>query len=365
MKILLLGFAKLKHMPYLNFYLHHLDSGQHSLHLLCWNRDGVTETTPPDIVCHEFSQILHDDLPKLCKLGSFWKYRRFAMRLLGEDFDFIVVMHSMPGVLLQRTLRRRYRGRYIFDYRDYTYEDFAPYRRIIHNLVRFSAAAFVSSDGFRAALPRLEHIFTCHNIPPDAPEHRQRHVRRDHGPIRIGFWGYIRHEGLNRLLITRLAGDPRFQLHYYGAESTVSRKLERYAREVPADNVFFHGSYEPGERDRFARDTDLIHNLYSNTEVPSQRRAMSNKYYDGLMFRLPQLCMKGSFMGHQTVCSGVGLACDPSDEDFAEQIWRYYQRLDRADFDRCCDETLALVLQTNERGRRVIEDAIANVECEK
>ena len=39
MRILLVGFAKIKYMPYVNFYLDSIDRERHEVHLIYWNRD--------------------------------------------------------------------------------------------------------------------------------------------------------------------------------------------------------------------------------------------------------------------------------------------------------------------------------------
>lgn len=360
MKILLIGFAKMKYMPYMHFYLDQIDWQQHNVHVLYWNRDCAPEVPPAGVTCHEFAWSMEDDIPKLRKLRGFFEYRKFAAGLLRrERFDRIVVMHSLPGVLLSGLLIRQYRGRFIFDYRDYTYESFAPYRRIIHALVRASLATFVSSDGFRDALPELDKVYTSHNLRRDALSHRGQ-PRRTDGPLRIAFWGYIRHEQLNRRIIRALAGDRRFQLHFYGREQAIALRLKDYAREIGAENVVFHGAYDPGDQDAFAAETDLLHNLYSNTEAPAQQRAMTNKYYDGLVYRLPQLCMKDSFVGRRVMQEGVGLVCDPDAPDFADTIWNDYQQLDPEELGRRCDAALEKVLREYEEGRSVIEHAITS-----
>lgn len=351
----------MKYMPYMHFYLDQVDLRKHDVHVLYWNRDCALEIPPEGVTCHEFAWPMEDDIPKLRKLGGFGAYQKFARALLRrEKFDFVVVMHSLPGVLLSDILIRQYRGRFIFDYRDYTYESFPPYRRIIHSLVHASRITFVSSDSFRDALPALNKIYTSHNLRPDALSHGAKPASRGQKPLRIAFWGYIRHEQLNRQIIRQLARDDRFQLHFYGREQAIALNLKEYARSLGADNVVFHGAYDPGDQDTFAMDTDLLHNLYSNTEAPSQRWAMTNKYYDGLVYRLPQLCMKDSFMGGRVERDGLGLVCDPDAPDFADRIWDYYKRLDMDAFGRRCDEVLARILCEYEEGRSVIEDAIAS-----
>ena len=45
MKILIVGFAKIKYMPYLNVYLENIDRVKNDVHLVYWNRDMKQEDT--------------------------------------------------------------------------------------------------------------------------------------------------------------------------------------------------------------------------------------------------------------------------------------------------------------------------------
>ena len=45
MKILIIGFGKIKFMPYMNFYLDNIDKNANEVHLLYWNRDLREEDT--------------------------------------------------------------------------------------------------------------------------------------------------------------------------------------------------------------------------------------------------------------------------------------------------------------------------------
>lgn len=360
MKILLMGFAKIKYMPYLYFYLEQIDRARNEVHLLYWNRDEKAEdlSALSGVTLHEFRLYQEDEVPQLSKLRNFLCYRRFAQGVLREKFDLVISLHSFPGVLLADRLIREYRGRFLFDYRDKTYEGFPPFRWIIHKLVRISQCTFVSSDGFRALLPASEQhkIHTSHNLLTEDLKVRASvaAVPSDAGRIRIGFWGILRNEEMNRALIRQVAEDPRFELHYYGREQSTARRLKEYARSLGTDRVCFHGEYVPGDRAGFAAQTDLLHNLYDDGNM---MLAMSNKYYDGMIFRIPQLCMKGSHMARAAEAAGIGFGCDPHAGDFLESVAAYYRELDQAAFARRCDAALEIILEDYGAGCRVIRAA--------
>lgn len=361
MKILLMGFTKVKYMPYSNFYLENIDKTKNEIHFLYWNRDLKEEDLDKfqGIKFHEFKTYQEDDVAKLSKLKNFFRYKKFTAKLIKQEkFDFIIFMHSLPGVLIARILTREYRNRYIFDYRDSTYEKFLPFKKIIGKLVKYSYATFVSSDGFRKFLPETESkkIYTSHNLLLDSLNHREdkENYKIKSDKIRISFWGFIRHEELNKEIIKKIAADSRFELHYYGREQQVAKNLKSYAQSLGAKNIFFHGEYKPEERYQFIRETDLIHNIYydNNTML-----AMGNKYYDGVIFRIPQLCIKDSFMGERVEKSGVGIGLDPNQEDFTEDIFNYYKSLDQKTFKINCNREIGKILREYYKGCQIIKQS--------
>jgi hypothetical protein len=357
MKILIMGFTKIKYMPYMNFYVENLDCMQNEVHLLYWNRDCKDEISPSrKITYHELSLYQEDDVAKFKKILSFYQYRRFALNLLeDEQFDLVIVLHSIPGVLINDYLIERYKGKYILDYRDYTYENIKLYKKVIHKLVNNSYSTFVSSNAFREILPLSEKIYTSHNILVDSLNHRNALKIKD-VPIKLSFWGFIRHEKINREIIKKLANDGRFELHFYGREQTVAINLKKYVSEIGAKNVFFHGEYKPVDRYEFAKSTSIIHNLYDNDVTMT--KAMANKYYDGMIFRIPQICNLGSYMGGEITKAGIGLACDPYTDTFPDAIYEYYTNLDMELFSINCDNELKCIMEEYNAGINVIKSAI-------
>ena len=351
MKILIVGFAKIKYMPYLNLYLENIDRENNDVHLIYWNRDLKDEDTSnlKNITLHEFRCFQEDEISKYRKISSFLKFRKFAEKILKEKFDFIVVIHSVPAVVLSNALLKEYKGRYIFDYRDFTYETFLPYKKGIHILVKNSYKTFVSSDAFRKYLPRdTDKILTTHNILSEDIRHKTEPAsyQPEGGRIRVGFWGFIRQEDINVEIIKRFSKDNRFELHYYGREQKTARDLKEYVKDNNIKNVFFHGEYNPDEKVNIIRNTDIVHNIYENKTT---RLAMGNKYYDGVVFEKPQICMQGSFMGQQAEKSGVGCQVSPYSKDFTDKVYKYFTELDSQEFLNNCKAEKQRILRENEK----------------
>lgn len=362
MKILIMGFTKIKYMPYMNFYFDNIDKVENEVHILYWNRDLQSEDLSKYQGCtfHEFKCYQEDDVSKLSKITSFAKYRKFAKGVLvNGKFDFIFVLHSLTGVLIADVLKKHYRGKYIFDYRDSTYEGFAPFKKIVASITRNARATFVSSDAFRRFLPEdcKDKIYTSHNLLLDSLEYRDE--KKLYGipsdKIRISFWGFIRHEEINKEIIRKIAADSRFELHYYGREQQVAMNLKEYVEEIGAENIFFHGEYKPEDRYEFVRNTDIIHNVYKDGNT---MLAMGNKYYDAVIFYLPMMCIRGSYMAEIADKAGIGFTVDPYEDDYSDKLYDMYGCVDKEKFYQRCDIELQRVLKEYQAGKDVIQSAM-------
>lgn len=358
MNILILGFAKLKIMPYLNLYLDNIDKKANKVTVLYWNRDLVDEDVSKyeGVELREFRCYQEDEVAKLLKVKSFLQYRRFAKNIMRQNFDRIIILHSLPGILLLDKLVRNYSGKYILDYRDSTFENFRIFRKALGCLIKHSVITLTSSDAFRKYFPKKyqNKVFTTHNILEDSLKHRD-YERVPFQKIRVAFWGQIRHEDINKAIIKNLANDERFELHYYGREQNIAKALKGYVRELAANNVFFHGEYTSTDRYDFVKVTDVIHNIYfdNNTML-----AMGNKYYDGLIFRIPQVCMPGSFMGELCDKYNIGTSLSPYEEGFAGRLYNYVKGISREDFIKNADKALSVILEEYKESVAAIKNVI-------
>ena len=362
MKIVVLGFTKIKYMPYMHFYLNQIDRKQNEIHLIYWKRDNNLDSDIPDgITGHKFQYSMSDALPLQKKLPGILKYGLFAKKVIKEvKPDFLIVLHSTTGISIYNLLMRKYSGRYIFDYRDVTYEHISVYGKMVRQIASNSALCFTSSDGFRKYLPESPRPLNSHNITNTSFREAISDIlpRQKRTPIRISFWGLLRNKQINEALIERLGNDKRFELHYYGrAQGNMLELMEDSIKKYR--NVFFHGEYKPEDRLEMARNTDIIHNLYNASDKTSHI-AMGNKYYDGLLFSLPQLCTVGSLMGKLASQHGIGYECNPFESDFADNVYQYYMNLNEQDFLKKSDCELARVLDEVEYGNQKIREVIHN-----
>lgn len=368
MKILILGFTKMKFMPYINFYLPNIDIHNNDIHVIYWNRDLQEEDVSKykELTLHEFRVYQEDDVAKLSKIKSFIKYRQFVKHVMEiYDFDKYIILHTLPGILLYDQFKKN-AGKFVLDYRDSTYEGFLPFKHMVGKLVEWSEATFVSSDAFRRYLPEEQSgkIYTSHNILEDSLSHQEdkENFGIPSDKVRLAFWGFIRHEEINRQIINVLANDDRFEVHYYGREQKVAVSLKEYVAELNANNIFFHGEYKPDDRYSFILQTDCIHNLYYDRNT---MLAMGNKYYDGIIFRIPQVCMSGSFMGKMCNDHKVGIELDPYKKSFSNNLYDYIKSINITSFRNNCSSEVNRILQEQYNSIQIIVNIFASISCRK
>lgn len=355
MKVLLLGFGKIAYMPYMNFYLDTLKGREDiSFELIYWDRDGKpdAELTNRISKAYKFKAYLEEQLPFLKKLKYFMKYRQFALKILAQNkYDRIIVLHTTPGLTLLDYLVRKYKKRYLLDFRDISYEYIWFYRQLVGLLSRNSALTFVSSNAFRRFLPKNTNIYTVHNYLENSLNYKmlRKQSERLRKVIRIGYWGLVRQVGVNKKFMDALGNDKRFELHYYGRMQQDGRDMEEYAKKKGYSNVFFHGAYLPEERYDFAKKTDLIHNVYDCGHITGN--ATGNKYYDGIIFGIPQICTEGSYMGELVQKNELGIAIDLDSNNIAGRIWEYYESMNWDKFDKGCIRELNDIFNEQENAK--------------
>ena len=363
MRILVLGFTKVKYLTYMHFYLNQIDMSQNEVHLVYWLRDHNPDSELPiGVTGHAFDCPMSDAIALTKKLPKILKFGKFAKKKIKDiNPDFLIVLHSTTGISIYNLLKGKYRKKYIFDYRDVTYERKSFYKKMVGKIVDNSVLCFTSSDGFRRFLPKDATILNSHNI-SNIEFHeaaKKQYSAEKSTPIRISFWGLIRNRAINQVMIDRLGGDDRFELHYYGrAQGFMLEFLNECTEKYK--NVFFHGEYAPTDRLVMAKNTDLIHNMFDNSDK-TMPIAMSNKYYDGPLFYLPQLCTKGSLMGSLCTKYGIGLECDPANDDFADRVYEYYMNLDKETFKQNCEKEFLRVKDEVNAGGEKIKEVLQNV----
>lgn len=355
MKILIVGFGKIAYMPYLRMYTDSIVKDNHTIiDLVYWERDAEPDLHVPNIIDNYYvykGRVVESE-GIIKKIPKFMGYRKLAKKTIKKnEYDKLIVLHSTPAILLIDILKK-YKDKYIFDYRDYTYENHRFYNKLIYKLIRNSSITFTSSRGYKLDLTGKKDIYNSYNILHDDNSKVIRKKWKQDQVIIIRYWGLIRHKNANLKFIEAISKDKRFELHYHGREQGDALVMKTYCKEKNINNVHFHGSYLPKERHRFASETHIIHNIYENDRKTIN--AMGNKYYDGILFKIPQICNKGSYMGTLVTENNIGIEIDLNEPHFLNVLYNYFVNINYSKLDQKCDTLLEIINSEHSHNQEII-----------
>ncbi len=359
MKVILVLGSTLRFLPWAPFYLDKL------LHLGCditvitWNREGMDEIEIDNrIHMHQLNLPLDNSIKKFKKISSYLKFRKFVIsEIKKNDYDLMIVSMAQTSLCIYDILQKQYQNKYIYDMRDPSFEKIPVLSMMLKKIVRNSSIVFISSEGYRCLLPTNVRIVTNHNYrEKDKEIYKKMSHTAESDRIRISFWGFIRDIEVNKIFIERIANDDRFILNYYGALWGEAEKLFSFCKEHKIENVSYCGTYGENGRIDIATRTDLILNLYANDNNGENPR-MTNKYYDGVMFNIPQIVYDGGYMSKLVKKKSIGFSTNLSD-DTADRLYDYYRGIDKKIFYENCKAELRRIEEEQKYAKKCLEETI-------
>lgn len=290
MNVLIVGCFDLLMHPYSDKYIEILKKNAIDYDLIYWNRSGDSNSDEHYI---PFQFPLNTYSSRMSKFEGYIRYRRFVLKYLKSGkYDKVFFLTTQAMVFFFPLAFERYKKKYIFDYRDETYESNRIYRKIVQACIRNSYKTVISSPGFKEIFDAscVNKFVLCHNTKGNFDNGFVTKIPSK--KMRITYWGQIRLPEYFIRLIRVFENDSRFVLKFHGEGNAES--LIQYVKENKITNVFFSGRFEQNDIKRFASETDILLNCYSNDSY--QKRALTVKMYEGICFGIPMLVQKDSFM---------------------------------------------------------------------
>ena len=343
----------IRYCPYLQRYTQALRRAGIPFDLIWWERWEKAPDTPLPAAAegaqeyHVFRRASEMARSPVYKLKDFAAFSAFARRIIRKRrYDKLILLTTMSAILLSDLLTGPYRGRYIFDIRDYSYERLTPFKWQEGRLVDASAFTCISSEGFLEFLPKNRKYVVVDNFAWSdirAAEGCRFQKKAGGEPIELSYIGFIRYFEENRKLLDRMMGDSRFHISYHGMGADYQQLLD-YREQHPEGRLDITGYFD-FERDKpeLCRQADIINNFYPHT-LEIQRLATTNKTYDGILYRRPQLVSKNTFSEELVNRWKIGCALDIHQADFMDALYDYYHSLDEDVFNRSADEALEQIL---------------------
>lgn len=363
MKVLIISGAALRLTPYAQLYIDAAKKYGHSITILVWERSNEPDKiVDSSINVIRFKSLLDDSESKINKIRPFLSFRKFLRyNIVNNNPDFIVSLDTQFSVLINSLIRKKYKNKYIYDMRDMSFEHIFLYRKIVAKIVDASKYTFVSSDDYRRFLPLSSKIFTFHNYQKSELQYigLRNNILRNQKKIRISFWGMIREVELNLRFISCIKNDERFIVNYYGSATSESKRLNEYCETEHVSNVVFWGAYSNEKKHSFVSNTDLILNLHYNKRKQFGSPEMGNKFYDGIIYEIPQICSKNTFMGNYAEKYQVGV-CIELNENLGDNLWNYYNSIEWEQFSENCCSIRDCIIEQQEKSLKLLDNIFSN-----
>lgn len=357
----------IRYCPYLGRYTEILRQAGVPFDIIWWERwEKPPETALPDSTAGAekfwvFNKASEMTRSPFAKIGDFAAFSRFVRGVIrNRKYEKLIILTTLTGIFIEDVLLSKYRGKFLFDIRDYSYERYGLFKGLEAKLIDASEMTCISSEGFKQFLPEGRPYVICDNfvesdikLAGDISFQKKKPGEK----IELSYIGFIRYFDENRKILDRMYGDDRFHISYHGAGSDFDR-LTDYRREKKWEDLEITGYFDyTREKADLCRKADIINNFYPKS-LEIQRLATSNKTYDGIIFRRPQLVSSGTFSEELVKRWGIGCALDITQHDFADRLYDYYMRIDEREFNANAEKALSEVRARDTVYRKQIESFI-------
>lgn len=340
--------------PYSKKYMKILSDLGIEYDLIGWSKDEKTFYSGENVYMYDgksadrYSSVFSKITPAL-------GYRKFVKGIIKEKkYDNLIVLTTQTAILIADVLLKRYRKKFLFDYRDKSYEYIKPYGILVNSVIKASSDTVISSEWFSKFLTNKKEYILAHNLQKDFLPYRVHECKKKKNGEKIiaGYIGALRSFEYHRELIDSFKNDKRFEFHTFGCGDDIER-LRKYSESY--DNIFIHGAYVESEKYKILDKFDIMCYNYPYSYVNDG--AVANKYYDALIMKKPMFVNVKTAVGKFVADNGMGVGVDEHGTDTAERIYNWYMNFDTEKFVNNCDYYLDRYIKEDD----LFEEKIKNI----
>ena len=320
--------------PYAKKYMNILDKANIPYDLIGWRREEEAQYLGENVYIYEGKAAKRFSSP-FAKIMPAAGYRRYVKRLLKKKkYERLIILTTQTAIILCDILLTHYRGRYIFDYRDKSYEYIKPYSMLVNALILSSKETVISSEWFKNNLTGKKEYILSHNFQEVFLKYRKKEcVKKEDGKkIIAGYIGALRSFEYHRHLIDCFKFDNRFEFHTYGCGDDVERLCE-YSKNF--DNIYVHGVYREQDKYSIIENFDIMCYNYPYSYVNDG--AVANKYYDALIMKKPMFVNPKTLLGAFIEKENLGVGVDENSLEISGKIYDWYKNFNPENFSGKCD----------------------------
>lgn len=321
--------------PHLKIYTNILEDKGIPYDVISWDRGDNFEKS--EFTYSKLSAYKESEYKRL------WSYVQFAMfikRLVRKyKYDKLIVISPQVALFIPFFLRRKYRKKYVFDYRDLSIEQKRFFKPLMKIVLKNSYANIISSPGFKTYLPTGFQYILSHNFNIKTVEAvlNEKPIPLPEGNLKLLTIGGIRYDA-NYSVIDSLGNAEGVELEFVG-KGGAAPVLEKYVKDKGYNNIGFKGKYQKEDEGDIIRRHTMINIFYP--PKASHVTALSNRFYNSLVFKRPMLVTKGGTQGYYVEKYDVGLAVENCN-GLAEKLKEYVEKLDFQSYAKRCDKLLEI-----------------------
>ncbi len=330
MKVALILGTNIWFSPYVSIYTRFLDVHGINYDIISWSRDGSKE----DGI--SFEQSVSSTTSKFKKLSLYFLYISFVKEKVKEgNYDKLIVFTPQIAIYLSLFLKRNYRNRYIFDFRDLSIEQNSLLKPFFRRVLKNSYANVISSPGFKKYLPTgydylISHNFNVDDVKTCLSSSHPNSIALDKQVILT--IGGIRDYVSNSMLLGALANKSQVQIQFIGKGPAV-QLLQNYAEKNGVKNIVFEGYYPKEKEKEYIKKCTYMNIFYPRK--PSHDTALSNRFYNSLIYKRPMIVTYNTIQGDYVEKYQVGLSIIDC-SGLSEKLQEWYKMNDYKDFcERC------------------------------
>lgn len=349
----LIFIGNIEYCPYIETYKKKLEEKKIPYEVLFWKREEFRTKYPDNYNIFNYPQKNNLSFKKKC-LG-FLKYRKWLKDvIIKKNYNKLILLSTLSGMLISDYLLFHYRKKYILDIRDYSYEDIKPFSCVESKLIDKAYMTVISSYGFKIFLPKDREYILGQNFLLNERNIDVKTVKERRNIYTVTWLGAIRYFEHQIKILDYIGNDNRFVIEYHGIGPDYER-LFAYCKKKAFTNVYLTGKYYSDEKAQLLINADILLNHYDMKKGKEVKYALSNKFYDGILFNIPQLVESGSYKSRLVQKLKVGLTLEIEDGRFADKLYHYLNTLDTKTFTARCRRYEQKIIKANKNFEKKVE----------
>ncbi len=290
--------------PYASIYTKLLEKLDIQYDIISWNRSEKKE----DAIQFNYTPQSRNPLMLWLAYKKFASFVKFTVK--KNRYDKLIVFTPQSAIFLSDFLKKEFKDKYIFDYRDLSLEQKFYFKKPFLSVLNHSFANVISSPGFKQYLPQNFNYILSHNFDIDVVKEaldKEGIPQLKNYPIDVLTIGGIRDYESNVQVIENLANIDGFTVRFVG-KGPSAEALQKTAQSLNAKNVSFEGFYPKEKEKDYVADATFL-NIYYPRKA-SHDTALSNRFYNSLIYGKPMITTANTTQGNYASDYGVGIALE-------------------------------------------------------